>query len=204
MLNKKGLIEHLKSSGVLKNSNIIEAFEKIDRADFVLEEHKLESYEDHPIPIGRGQTISQPTTVAFMLELLSVQKGDKVLDIGSGSGWTTALLSELVGSTGEVFGDERVSELVEFGSKNLAKYDFKNSKIIQAGDKLGLSNEVPFDKILVSAGADELPKELLTQLKTGGILVIPIGYSVWKIIKTTDEEIEEEEYKGFTFVPLIK
>ena len=127
MLNKKGLIEHLKSSGVLKNSNIIEAFEKIDRADFVLEEHKLESYEDHPIPIGRGQTISQPTTVAFMLELLSVQKGDKVLDIGSGSGWTTALLSELVGSTGEVFGVERVSELVEFGSKNLAKYDFKNS-----------------------------------------------------------------------------
>ena len=204
MLGRKSLIRHLKENiKVLKSPRIIRAFEKIDRADFVRSDYAFEVYEDYPLPIGHGQTISQPTTVAFMIELLSPQEGDKILDVGSGSGWTTALLSEIVGQSGGVYGLERIPELVDFGRNNLKKYKFKNAEIFQAGEALGLPDKAPFDRILVSAGADELPKKLLEQLKIGGIMIIPIGDSIFKIIKTTDKEIKKEEYKGFVFVPLI-
>src|SRR3989338_5684724 len=113
-------------------------FEKIDRADFVSSEYQAEANENYPLPIGFGQTISQPFTVAFMLKLLSPQEGDKVLDVGCGSGWTTALLANLVGKTGKVFGVEIIPELVSFCRKNLAKYNFPNAEIIQAGAELGL------------------------------------------------------------------
>src|SRR3990167_9057902 len=107
MDTREELIEYLaNTSKVLGNSPIRHAFESVDRADFVNEDYKFEAYEDYPIPIGFDQTISQPTTVAFMLELLDAREGDKVLDIGSGSGWTTALLSKIVGSSGEITGVE--------------------------------------------------------------------------------------------------
>ncbi len=129
MRSNKELVEHLIKRGVLKTPKIIEAFKKIDRKDFVKEEFLEEAYFDTPLPIGFGQTISQPYTVAFMLELLEPKEGDTVLDIGSGSGWTTALLAYIVGNKGKVIGVERIKELVEFGKKNLAKYKFKNAHI---------------------------------------------------------------------------
>lgn len=178
-------------------------FEKIDRADFVGVDYQTEVYEDYPLPIGYGQTISQPFTVAFMLGLLNPQKGDEVLDIGSGSGWTTALLANAVGETGKVFGVEIIPELVEFGRKNLAKYDFPNAKIIQAGAELGLPSEAPFDRILVSAAAAEIPETLLQQLQVPGILVLPVKDTIVQIKKDATGEISKKEFPGFTFVPLV-
>lgn len=201
-VNKGELIHKLIGGGMLKTPRIIDAFKKIDRADFVPDEYKDEAYGDYPLPIGYGQTISQPSTVAFMLELLQPEEGNKILDVGSGSGWTTALLAQIVGSSGRVWGLELVPELVEFGRKNLGKYNFSWAEIHQAGAELGLPQEAPFDRILVSAAGEEMPPELISQLKAGGRLVIPIQNSVWKVDKISEKEIAKEEFPGFIFVPL--
>ncbi|MCG2695226.1 protein-L-isoaspartate O-methyltransferase [Candidatus Parcubacteria bacterium] len=198
------LVLNLINEGVLKTKEIIDAFLFVDRKNFVLEEYKQNSYDDIPLPIGFGQTISQPFTVAFMLELLEPNSGDKILDVGSGSGWTTSLLAKIIKNKGYVFGVEIIPELVEFGSKNLKKYNFKNAQITPAGDKLGLPEKMPFDKILVSAKSDSLPIELLNQLKTGGIMVIPIQEAVWKITKISKTKSEIQKFDGFSFVPLIR
>jgi len=202
MISNSELVNHLINRDVLKSSNIIDAFSNIDRVDFVNDPTVLDVYADYPLQIGYAQTISQPTTVAMMLEMLSPQKGQKILDIGSGSGWTTALLSFIVGERGSVIGVERVKELVKFGSNNLKKYKFKNSKIIQAKDELGIVGE-KFDRILVSAAAEEFPTELTQQLKVGGKLVIPVRSSIYEIRKKESGELEGKEHYGFTFVPLI-
>lgn len=204
MLTKEELIEHLeKGTRVIQIRKLKNAFTVIDRKDFVPEEFAEEAYEDCPIPLGNtGQTISQPTTVAFMLELLGAEKSEKVLDIGSGSGWTTALLAYLVGESGKVIGIEILPELVKFGRKNLEKYNYKNAEIRQAEKEIGLPQEAPFDKILVSAAAEDLPKKLIEQLKIGGTMVIPIYDEIWQVKKLKDSN-EIKKYKGFAFVPLI-
>ena len=198
--NQKELIDYLKKKKVLKNQNIINAFLSVDRKNFVLEEYQNEAYNNYALPIGYGQTISQPETVAVMLEFLNPQKNDKVLDVGSGSGYTTALLSKLAK---EVYGVERIKELVEFGNQNLKKEKVKNAKIYQATDRLGLPEFAPFDKILVSAQANEIPKELLNQLKIGGTMVIPVNESICKIEKLSKNKYKETKLEGFVFVPLI-
>lgn len=202
-MNQKSLTEKLIAQGVLKTPEIITAFRKIDRKNFVLPEFKAESYDDCPLPIGYEQTISQPWTVAFMLELLEPKNGERILDIGSGSGWTTALLASIVGEQGVVFGVERIPELVAYGAKNLDTYKFAHSKILMAGPIFGLPKEAPFDKILVSAAADTMPEDLVLQLKLGGTLVIPIQNQIWKIIKRADKKLNIEKFDGFAFVPLI-
>ena len=197
------LVDDMISSGMLQNPHIIDAFRAVDRKYFVPASFAEHTYIDAPLPIGNGQTISQPSTVAFMLEHLEPQEGDKILDIGSGSGWTTALLCQIVGEKGSVTGVERVDALVGQGEENLAKLHFDcHWHIERAGEKLGLSGE-QFDRILVSASADEIPEELFSQLKVGGILVIPVGNSIYKFKKVSEEEIETEEFYGFVFVPLI-
>jgi len=201
-MNESDLVDKLVGDGVLRTARIVDALKKIDRADFVLEEYKYEAYGDYPLLIGHGQTISQPTTVAFMLEFLCPEKGDRILDVGSGSGWTTALLAQIVGPSGRVWGLELVPELVKFGSENLAKYDFSHAGIQQAGDMLGLPQEAPFDKILVSAAGVEMPQDLIDQLKIGGRMVIPVQDSVWKVDRISEKEIDKEEFPGFVFVPL--
>ncbi len=207
-MSQNSLTQELVKKAVLKTALIINAFKKTDRADFVLSDFKKEAYRDYPLPIGYNVTISQPTTVAFMLELLKPKKGDKILDIGSGSGWTTELLSQIVGKKGKVFGVEIIPELVEFGRKNLSKYNkknvfYKNAEIILSEKNiLGFSEKAPFDKILVSAMAKKLPKELVNQLSISGILVIPIKNSIWRIDKISENEIKEKEFYGFNFVPL--
>ena len=164
---------------------------------------KESAYIDVPLGIGQNQTISQPTTVAFMLEHLSPQKGDKILDIGSGSGWTTAMLCRIVGEEGSVLGLERIDALVELGKYNLARYcQDDRCKIEKAGEKLGVPGE-KFDKILVSASADELPEELIDQLKVGGKLVIPVQNSIEVVTKTSEDEYQQESIYGFVFVPLV-
>ena len=202
MNSNSSLINHLINSDALKSSNIIEAFEHIDRIDFVLDPTVPDVYEDYPLQIGYQQTISQPTTVAMMLEMLQPKEGQKILDIGSGSGWTTALLSYIVGDRGWVTGLERVDSLVNFGNANLNKYRFKNSEIIQAKDELGIVGE-KFDRILVSAAAEDFPANLAKQLKIGGKLVIPVKNSIYEITKKEDGELKAIEHYGFRFVPLI-
>jgi len=203
MKNMDRLVDDMISSGMLKSPLLIDAFRTIDRKYFVPDEYADEAYADMPLPIGNYQTISQPSTVAFMLERLDTQQGNKVLDIGSGSGWTTALLCYMVGNKGSVIGIERVESLVEQGSENLSKFRFDTDCHIEgSGDKLGVPGE-QFDRILVSASADEIPEGLFAQLKTGGILVIPIGESIFKFTKVSETEVEKEEFYGFVFVPLI-
>jgi len=203
MKSLTGLIDTMIVSEILRSPEIIDAFSAVDRKYFVpmaLWEH---SYVDAPLSLGHEQTISQPSTVAFMLEHLHVQNGDSVLDIGSGSGWTTALLCHLVGDKGSVIGLERVDMLVVQGRKNLSTFHVaKHCRIEKSGEKLGFPGEL-FDKILVSASADEIPEELFLQLKIGGTLVIPIGKSIFKFIKISETEVEKEEFYGFVFVPLI-
>jgi protein-L-isoaspartate(D-aspartate) O-methyltransferase len=213
------LLAYLQQSGVLQSPRVIDAFKNVDRAHFVPKELKDEAYGDYPLPIGHGATISQPTTVAFMLEKLNVQPGDKVLDIGSGSGWTTALLAYLAGPKGKVIGLEIVPELARLGQRNLIRcYSLirENKRIREASAPeireatngvAGLPAEGPWDRILVSAAAREIPKELIEQLGPDGIMVIPVGveYEMQKLVrirKKPDGKIETEEYPGFVFVSL--
>jgi len=200
------LIDNLIQRGWLKTPRIIESFEKIKRVDFLPDDIKNLAEQNTALPIGFGQTISQPLVVAFMLEQLEPQPGDKILDIGSGSGWTTALLAEIVGEKGKVIAIEIVPELKEFGEKNVAKYNFAEKGIAEFictdGSK-GLLEEAPFDKILASASAERLPQAWKEQLKIGGRIVTPIGSSIWVFVKKSETEFDEYEYPGFVFVPLI-
>lgn len=195
------LISNLTQKGILKTERIINAFINISRKNFVLPEDREEACEDQPFPIGFGQTISQPLTVAFMLELLQPEEEDNILDVGSGSGWTTALLAELA-KKGHVYGTELIPELVDFGKKNLARYKFKNAQIVRAGETIGLKEKSSFDRILVSASARRIPKELIEQLKTGGTMVIPVGNCIFKLKKISEKKAEMERFDGFAFVPL--
>ncbi|MAF59289.1 MAG: protein-L-isoaspartate(D-aspartate) O-methyltransferase [Candidatus Pacebacteria bacterium] len=199
----KALINELKKEGVLKNKDILRAFENVDRKDFVPDIYQNEAYENRPLPTDCAQTISQPYTVAFMLELLGPKEGERILDVGSGSGWTTSLLSEIVGKKGEVIGTEIIPELVKFGQTNLSKYNFKNSKIVNSKGTLGNPDDAPYDRILVSAAAKILPEPLIEQLHVGGTMVIPVKDAIWKVTRTTELETDIEKHHGFIFVPLV-
>jgi len=214
------LIENLVRQGYLKTPQIIEAFKKIKRVDFLPDNLKDLAELNEALPIGFGQTISQPLVVAFMLELLQPMPGDKILDVGFGSGWTTALLAYIVSQKsitnsqspiskqkGRVIAIELVPELKEFGEKNIAKYNFIEKGIVKclcADGSKGYPQEAPFDKILASASAEQLPPVWLEQLKIGGRIVTPIGNSIWLFIKETKNKIKKQEYPGFVFVPLIE
>jgi len=201
------LIDALIKNGWLKTPEIIEAFKKIKREDFLPEDLKYLAESNEALPIGYGQTISQPLVVAFMLEKLQPKRGDKILDIGSGSGWTTALLAQIVGERGKVIAMEIIPELVEFGKNNVVKYNFIEKGIVefvcQDGSK-GYKKEAPYDKILCSAETKELPEAWKNQLKIGGRIVTPIGTSIWVFEKQKGNEFKTENYPGFIFVPLIE
>lgn len=206
------LIDELIKEGVLKTPEIISAFKKIKREDFVLPKDRAEAEINAPLPIGHGQTISQPFTVAFMLELLQPEAGDKILDVGSGSGWTTALLAEIAGETGRVCGVEIIEELKKIGDENIKKYNFFERGMVKtflADGNKGLPELSSFDKILVSAAAEKISVPLRAQLKIGGRLVIPVGerYATQDIVaidKIGENEFKEKRYPGFVFVPLVK
>jgi protein-L-isoaspartate(D-aspartate) O-methyltransferase len=205
------LIEELIKDGYLKTPAIIDAFRKIRREDFVRPEDRQAVAINAPLPIGYGQTISQPLTVAFMLEQLQPGEGDKILDVGTGSGWTPALLAHIVGKNGRMYAIEVVPELKKFGEENADKYNFIKKgtlKFFCADGRIGLPQFAPFDKILVSAAAEEIPPEFLKQLKTGGRLVIPVGrqYESQDIIvidKQEKNKFKEKRFPGFVFVPLV-
>lgn len=202
------LIDSLIEEGWLKTPRIIEAFRKIKRIDFLPEDMKDLADLNEALPIGHGQTISQPLVVAFMLEKLQPQPGNKILDIGSGSGWTSALLGDIVGEEGKITAIEVIPELKEFGEKNVSKYNFIKKGQVQficADGSKGYEREAPFDGILVSASVQtEVPQAWKDQIKIGGRIVTPLGSSIWRFTKKSATKFEEIEYPGFVFVPLIE
>lgn len=201
MINKEKLIEHLKQDGI-KNESVLKAIAVVDRENFVPEEYKSQAYEDHPIEVGFGQTISQPYTVAFMLQALKLKKDDKVLEIGTASGWNAALMSVIVGPKGKIFTTEIIPELAKSAKSKLK--NFKNIRVIAADGSTGLKEYSPFDKIIVAAACPEIPRELISQLKENGILIAPVGpryeQELIKIIKS--KKIKKEILGNFVFVPL--
>jgi protein-L-isoaspartate(D-aspartate) O-methyltransferase len=204
----KELINDLIKQGYLKTSAIIDAFYKINREDFVPPEVRSDAGANIPLPTFHGQTISQPLTVAFMLELLAPQKGDKILDVGSGSGWQSALLAEIVGESGQVYCVERIDDLKKFGENNVKKYNFSNTLFFCRDGSKGLAEFAPYDKIIVAATAAEIPTDLKAQLKIGGRLVLPVGdrhasQDIVLLEKVDEDEFKETKYPGFVFVPLI-
>jgi protein-L-isoaspartate(D-aspartate) O-methyltransferase len=202
-MNKKELLQSLKQKGFSKE--ILDAFSKVKREDFVPENLKPCAHEDTALSIGKGQTISQPYTIAMMLSLLELKKSQKVLEAGSGCGYVLALISKIVGENGKVFGIEIIKELVEKSKKNLK--DYKGIKVYNRDGALGLKEESPFDRILISAACKEIPKKLLSQLKNNGIIVAPVGskyeQSLVAVKRVKNKFIVKKEIPGFIFVPFV-
>lgn len=178
------------------------AFEAVPRTGFLPRLARYRASYDGPIGIGQGQTNSQPRTVADMLRLLAVEPGHRVLDVGTGSGWTTALLAELVGPSGEVLGVELEPELVRFGSRNLARVDRPWASIRNAVEGvLGWPDAAPYDRVLVSAEPRTLPAELTAQVADGGRMVIPVDGTML-LVARRGEDVEITSHGLYRFVPL--
>jgi len=202
-MDKKQLIKELVEEGHLKSKRVIAAFRKVPREKFVPVALKSQAYINEPLPIGEGQTISQPLTVADMTEALDVKQGHKVLEVGAGSGYQAAILSEIVGTKGKVFTIERVRSLAERAMNTLKSY--KNVQVIEGDGTLGLPQHAPYDRIIVTATAPTVPKPLKEQLKVGGKMVIPVGglLQVIKVLKKKKNGFDEEVLGFYAFVPLI-
>ena len=200
------MVNYLINTGILKTPKIIEAFRKIPRHFFVPGEFIEHAYDDIPLPTYAGQTISQPYTIAFMTEQLEPKSGEKILEIGSGSGYQAALLGFCVAPKGKVITIELEKELVEFAKKNLKKVNIKNVEVIQDDGKLGYSKEAPYDKAIITAAAAKIPEKVIEQLKVGGRLVAPVnsGFAqkMMVIDKISNKEFKERNLGSFIFVPL--
>ena len=200
---RKKLVEGLKIKGI-RNAQVLEAINKVPRHLFMESTFINFAYKDQAFPIGAGQTISQPYTVAFQTQLLQIEKNDKVLEIGTGSGYQAAILIEL---GAKVFTIERQKELYARAQNFLPEIGYHPAIFFGDGYK-GLPNFAPFDKILVTAGAPYVPEELKNQLKIGGRLIIPVGNNEHQImnviIRVSETKFKCEKHGGFIFVPLLK
>ena len=181
-----------------------EVMADVPREGFLPRRLRSQAGHDGPLPIGHGQTSSQPRTVADMLRLLGVRPGDRVLDVGSGSGWTTALLARLTGPTGEVHGVEVVPELAQWGSDNLARAGFGWASIELAREGvLGLPEHAPYDRVLVSADGGELPSVLVEQLATPGRMVVPVSGRML-VVERDAHGTHQRAHGHYRFVPLVR
>jgi len=199
-MNKQRILTMLRQQGF--SEKIIKAFKNVKREDFIPQDFKLRTYEDTALPIGFGQTISQPYTIAFMFSLLNIKpkKKQRILEVGSGSGYVLALINE-ISKGSELYGIEFVKELAERSRKVLK--DKKNIKIVWGDGSKGFPGKRGFDRILVSASANELPKRLVKQLKIGGIMVAPVRNSI-VFLQRHKNKNKIKEFPGFRFVPLVE
>lgn len=187
------------------DKKLLLTFKDIPREKFVLKKHKNEAYADMALPILMGQTISQPTTIMIMLNALEIQKGDKILEIGTGSGYQTAFLSQLVGKEGQVISIEIIPELYDFAKKNLKKVKLtRNMRLINTDGSKGYEKFAPYDKIVITAASPRINPLLIEQLSRYGKIVMPVGHIYeQKLIKITkDRELVTENLGDFLFVPL--
>jgi protein-L-isoaspartate(D-aspartate) O-methyltransferase len=198
---RAGLIAHL--SREIHDKRVLDVMSRLPRELFIPENMRGHAYDDNPLPIGNEQTISQPYIVAYMTENLELKGREKVLEIGTGSGYQTAILG---GLAARVISTERIPSLMKSAQSLLKKLGYKNIEIHQAGEKLGWEPDMPYDAIIVTAGAPDVPQELVKQLVIGGRMVIPIGpRSTQELVKITKDEGDARIQKlgGCTFVPLI-
>ncbi|ADI74639.1 protein-L-isoaspartate O-methyltransferase [Methanohalobium evestigatum Z-7303] len=198
------LINSLKYQGL--SQEILDAMYRVPRHLFVPSESQIDAYVDAPIMIGQNQTISAPHMVAMMCDLLDLSEGQVVLEVGAGSGYHAAVISELVGESGHVYSIECIEELVNFSRNNLKNAGYSNVTVIHGDGSEGYPEYAPYDRILVTAGAPDVPDSLLNHLKPEGILVIPVGFyfqDLYQIKKELDGSISKNEKGGVMFVPLI-
>ncbi|WP_292485044.1 protein-L-isoaspartate O-methyltransferase [Methanohalobium sp.] len=197
------LIDSLKYQGL--SQEILDAMYRVPRHFFVPSDSLIDAYVDAPIMIGQNQTISAPHMVAMMCDLLDLNEGHVVLEVGTGSGYHAAVISELVGESGHVYSIECTEELVNFSRNNLKNAGYSNVTVIHGDGSEGYPEYAPYDRILVTAGAPDVPDSLLNQLKPEGILVIPVGFyfqDLYQIKKELDGSISKNEEGGVMFVPL--
>jgi len=198
------MYEYLVYHGVAKE--VIEAMNKIDRKIFVSEEYEESAYLEVPLPIGFGQTISAPHMVGIMCSALNLSHGDKVLEIGTGSGYNATVISLLVGDDGHIYTIERIAELAEIARRRMELLRIKNVTVVVGDGKNGLAEYSPFDKIVVTCYARKIPEQLLSQLSDDGILLCPVGNELVQVLKRITKvhgKIHEENLMEVKFVPLI-
>lgn len=199
---RQQLVDTIRNKGIM-DEKVLDAIGRVPRHFFMDSGFIDHAYQDKPFPIAADQTISQPYTVAFQTELLQVKKGDKILEIGTGSGYQAAVLIEL---GAKLYSIERQQELFKKTSKFLPTIGYRAKKLIFGDGYIGLDEEAPFDGIIVTAGAPFVPKPLLNQLKIGGRLVIPVGedtQTMTLFIRKGEKEFEKHEHGSFRFVPLL-
>lgn len=189
----------------ITDQHILDAFLTVPREKFISEEHGHLAYGDHPLPIEAGQTISQPYIVALMIEAAGIKAGDKVLEVGAGSGYAAAIIGQIAR---RVIAIERQHELVEIARKRISGLGYDNVEIVEGDGTKGLPGEAPFDAILAAASGTHVPKALLEQLADGGCIVMPLGGPGWtqqlvKVTKRPDGALERQNLGGVRFVPLI-
>ncbi len=200
---RKRLVETIRKKGI-RDERILQAFIDIPRHYFLEDAFAEWAYQDKPFPIGCEQTISQPYTVARQTELLDVKKGDKILEVGTGSGFQAAVLHYL---GARVYTIERYEELFKKTTKLLDKIGFGGVRTFHGDGMKGMKSRMPFDKIVVTAGATAIPKDLLNQLAIGGIMVIPVGVEaqeMLQIIRTSETNFKTKKHGLYRFVPLLK
>ncbi|MCS7109733.1 MAG: protein-L-isoaspartate(D-aspartate) O-methyltransferase [Candidatus Micrarchaeota archaeon] len=201
----KIMIEYLIKSGYI-DKRIGSVMEEIKREEFVDDSLKEYSYIDTPLPIGFGQTISAPSIVGLMMKELDIKEGMKILEIGTGSGWQTAMLCKLVGENGKVFSVERIKELAEMAKERLVKLGIKNVEIKVGDGTIGWIENAPYDRIIVGAAAPDVPKPLIEQLNIKGKLIIPVGHLYWQelvLVEKGEKEIKVKNLLPVMFVPLV-
>ncbi|MDK2782173.1 MAG: protein-L-isoaspartate(D-aspartate) O-methyltransferase, partial [Archaeoglobi archaeon] len=189
-------VERLVRAGYIKDRRVIEALKRVPRHLFVPEKYRKYAYVDEPLPIGENQTISAIHMVGIMAELLEVEEGMKILEIGAGSGYHAAVLAELVGESGIIYSVERIPKLAEMARRNLERAGYKNVIVLIGDGSKGLPEKAPFDRISVTAAAPEIPRPLVEQLKDGGIMVIPVGriFQELKVVRKKGDEVTVENW----------
>jgi protein-L-isoaspartate(D-aspartate) O-methyltransferase len=202
---REAMVERQLRRRAITDRRILDAFREVPREGFVSGEHAHLAYGDHPLPIEAGQTISQPYIVALMIEAAEIGPGDKVLEVGAGSGYAAAVISRIAA---EVIGIERQHELVEVARERLKRLGYDNVEIVEGDGTRGWPEEAPYDAILASASGSHVPAPLVEQLKIGGRIVMPIGSPGWaqKLVRATKREdgtLEQSDLGGVRFVPLI-
>jgi len=205
VIHKKDLIAFWKTTGIIHDERVLRAFTEIPREQFILDENRDFAYADQPLQILRGKTISQPTTVFIMTQALGIQPGDKILEVGTGSGYQSAILSYLTGEKGHVWTTEILPELVSFAKENIKKLGLTNITILEQDGTKGISAAAPFDKVILTAAGTDFPDPLIEQLKEDGLIIGPVGDAQEQEMvlgRKHGKKLDLDFYGQFLFSPL--